>query len=75
MEFKVGDIVKKPNGNSHFKILRIRPKNRFGELFIENLMSAKKYWAFSKDNWVMVDPFKPKKMSSKDLKFNFKYGV
>lgn len=80
-DFKVGDIIKRPNGKNEFKILEIRSRNcRFGDIKIENMDTGKIYWDFSMGRGCRRQPFililsdiKPKYI--KNLKFNFKNGI
>jgi len=74
-EFKVGGYIKKPNGISHFEILRIVSRSRYGNILVKNLMTGRKYLTYSTDNWVIVNPFVPKKISRKILNFNFEHGI
>lgn len=75
IDLKIGDLIKKPNGKYYFEVLKIRPNYRYGDLVVKNLNTGKVYGTFSKQGWVFVDPFKPKNISRKELKFSFKYGV
>lgn len=74
MNFKVGDVIKKPTGKSRFKILKSRELNhRFGDIFLENLDSGNKYWSFINQGWILSVFLEPKKTINK--KFNFKNGI
>jgi hypothetical protein len=76
MDFKVGDMVKKPNGKYHFKILTIRVTHKkFGDWFVENMVTGNRYNTFSDQGWVIFDPFTPKKIYKRDLRFDFKNGI
>lgn len=80
MEFKVGDIVKKPNGKYCFQILAIhdtnrRSANKFGDWYLLNLTTGRKYLTHSNQGWILKDPFKPLKIDREYLKFDFKNGI
>lgn len=80
-DFKIGDIIKRPNGKYLFEAINIRNLNRrFGDIRIKNLETGKIYWDFSKGRGHRRQPFilvqtdtKPKVI--KNLKFNFKKGI
>jgi hypothetical protein len=80
-KFKMGDIVKRPNGKNKFKVLEVRSRNnRFGDIKIENLDTGSVYWGFSMGRGRVRTPFildisdiKPKYI--KNLRFNFKKGI
>jgi hypothetical protein len=80
-DFKVGDIVKRPNGKNKFKILEIRSRNnRYGDIKIENMDTGNVYWDFSMGRGNRRVPFiltlpdlKPRHI--KNLTFNFMKGI
>lgn len=82
-DFKIGDIIKRPNGKYLFEVINIRNlKRRFGDILIKNLETGKIYWDFSKGRgrsgrrqpFILAQTdIKPKVI--KNLKFNFKKGI
>ena len=80
-DFRIGDIIKRPNGKHSFEVVNIRSENsRFGNIQVKNLETGKIYWDFSKGRGRRRQPFilvqidiKPKFI--KNLKFNFKKGI
>jgi hypothetical protein len=76
-EFKVGDLVKRPNGDSVFKVTNIMTfRTRYGRIRkhkLHNLMTGKHYYTHIKGFELHI-PMKPLKKSG-DLKFSFKHGI
>ena len=78
MEFKVGDIIRKPNGKHTFEILYIfkdrrKITRRRGDIVVRNLRNGREYATRSDQGWILSDPLIIKKCSN-DLKFSFYMG-
>ena len=77
MGFKVGNKVKRPKGGVIYEVINVNSKHIFGKYCLLNIETNKKYFFNNTriKNFELYDPFKPKDIKKKYLKFNFKNGI
>lgn len=75
-KFKVGDLIKRPAGKMIYEVLSVNARSRFGNLYVANNNTGKKYFFTKKvaSRFNLYEPMKPI-MDSKEMKFDFKHGV